>query len=130
MSDSGSNAEGFPEWALDADQTDMANTRAVAEWLYQNRASSEDRRILRAQAAQQRDHLSRFFDLEDYEVVDALWESWYCSTATWQTFILGDCSDVNHMLQHALRAVQWSGIVLLLATDRTITHPDEETETS
>lgn len=104
---------------------DPSSFRIVAEWLYVHGTMPEDRVYARETAAT---HRSRFadagIDATASDTAELLWQAWYLNSACWQQFILGDCFDDDHMEEHATRALQWSGIVLLLITED-VPNPDE-----
>ncbi len=124
-----SNAEDFPEWALEGGDESMANTRAVAEWLFLNRADDEDRAAVRERAEAQRTLLADVgLDATDYEVGEQLWTAWLCSSANWQSFLTQDCQDPRHLIFHCVRALQWSGMILLLTCEPNIPDPEPKPE--
>ena len=104
---------------------DPSSFRIIAEWLYINGTVREDREYAREVAAI---HRSRYeeagIDATASDQAEMLWHAWYLNSACWQQFILGDCFDEAHIEEHATRALQWSGIVLLLTTED-VPNPDE-----
>ncbi len=111
----------FPDWALPDNPADttMADFRMIAEWHFNNTTTEADRPVVRRMAATYREELIKDgVDLDDETVVDVLWQGWYTCTRAWLNFMLQDCpGDAEHTAFHATRAMQWSGMTLLLATE-------------
>jgi hypothetical protein len=119
----------FPEEMLTGDPENLSDHRAVIEWCWLNYTTPEDREVLRNRAEANAKILTDSgHDLDNPHVVEGLWVSWLCSSANWQQFIDTDCGDEGHMAWHSARALQWSGMILLLATDKTVPDPDTYTE--
>ena len=123
------NLEGFPDELLSDDPESLVDARLVLEWCWTNVASPEDRINIRRRAEDYRTKLIETgHDLDNPHVIDGLWEFWYISSATWQTFISQDCTthESEHLAFHATRALQWSGMVLLAALEKNLPNPDSE----
>ncbi len=122
MSNNGEGGgDGFPDWIhLDSNEESMGNFRATSEWLFTNRTGKPERDMIRRESESQRKVLvNAGFDPLDIEEGERLWQAWLCSSSNWQMFLVADCQDEEreHMVFHMQRALQWSGMILLLTTE-------------
>ena len=112
------NEEGFPEWVLDDSDNAMEGLRAAAEWLYHHQTTPENRVLIRGRADIQRKMLEEAgIHPADPDIGDGMWQLWLCDSSNWQTFLIQDCEHIDHMKLHAIRALQWSSMILLLTTE-------------
>ena len=118
------DAREFLEAVLNGDPNDPHDARVVAEHCWAHYTDPAHRRYLRERAAMHRRQLEECgHDLSSDAVCHGLWVAWLHSSSTWQQYIMGDCLETEHMEYHATRALQWSGIVLLLTTEPTTPDP-------
>lgn len=124
------NAEGFPFEGFAAnDENSLAHVRTVAERLYLHNTNPNDRAMIRSKAENRRRSLiADGWNLSDYEEQEQLWRMWFYTAADIQGVFPLLCSsyDQSCLPFHSIEALQWSAMVLLLATDQTIPNPDSE----
>ncbi len=116
--------DGFPEWLLPDEDGDVETShyRAIAEWTYLHDASPEDKEVIRAAGAEWTERLldSELIDLGDHSDIEILWRGWELATYTIAAHLTGDCLDPNwsaHLDEHLGRALRFSAIVLMAATN-------------
>ena len=127
--------EGMPDWIAnmeDDDEQDVSMFRAKAEWCWFNMLDQQTRDQVRLIGINQTQYLieAGYEDPTDLVTADRLWKAWYMSSVNWQMFITSDCGmdegEQAHLTMHAVRALQWSAVLLLIVTEPDLPDPPQE----
>lgn len=108
------------------DDTKIADFRNVAEFLFARNTTAEDRAQIRDAAEGIRTELiADGVDLDDIDDCEILWQGWYTTCRTYQPYLIGDVPGAvaEEIHYHAVRAMQWSGMILLLVTEPNVPEP-------
>ena len=118
----------YPEELLpDEENVSLAEYRAMAEWHWAHNTLPQARAHLRERAERRRNEMlaNEGVDLDDPGHVDAAWSAWQL---TWhESLNYGVDSFGDEYLHPLVHIMQYTSIVLLLATEPNTPDPYEET---
>jgi len=102
----------------DPDDVEIVHYKAVAEWLYLNDTTAEDRDVMHEMAEMYLEDYQYTHDLSDFEEHQVFWHGfeYACRSLGW--FLSQDCEhDTEHLMEHFARAMRYSAVILLGMAD-------------